>query len=121
MEKQDLQNVSVFKGTVCKNQNCYLTATPVAVKSTKVRALLLELVLVLALHRHEGASLNTVRRHTSANNSVAGGNRGDTGVLVGDDNVSLCGAPSLHKTRETSVGLEELQQLFLHKRPLNIH
>ena len=50
-----------------------------------------------------------------------GGNRGDTGVLVGDDNVSLCGAPSLHKTRETSVGLEELQQLFLHKRPLNIH
>ena len=38
---------------------------------------------------------------------------------VGD--VSLCGAPSLHKTRETSVGLEELQQLFLHKCPLNIH
>ena len=53
--------------------------------------------------------------------TAAGGNGGDAGVLVGDDNVSLCGAPSLHKTRETSVGLEELQQLFLHKRPLNIH
>ena len=25
-----------FKGTVCKNQKCLLTATPVAVKSTKV-------------------------------------------------------------------------------------
>ena len=36
---------------------------------------------------------------------------------VGDDNVSRCGAPSLHKTRETSVGLEELQHLFLHNRP----
>ena len=40
---------------------------------------------------------------------------------VGDDNVTRCGAPSLHKKRETSVGLEELQHLFLHKRPLYIH
>ena len=42
-------------------------------------------------------------------------------VLVGDDKVTRCGAPSLHKTQKTSVGLEELQQLFLYKRPLYIH
>ena len=48
------------------------------------------------------------------------GSREDTGTPVGDDNVSCCGAPSLHKTRKTSVGLEELQHLFLHKRPLYI-
>ena len=49
------------------------------------------------------------------------GDRGDTGVLVGDDNVTRCRGPSLHKTRDTSVGLEELQHLFLHKRPMYTH
>ena len=144
-----------MKGTVCKNQKSLLTATPVAVKSTKVSV---GLALVLALNRHERASLKTERRLTSAKNHIitlyfsclavmlvdqtrvspwitadpsvgfaASASRpqpegtGDTGVLVGDDNVSRRGAPSLHKTRETSVGLEELQQLFLHKRPLYIH
>ena len=46
-----------------------LTASPVSVKSTKVSVLLL--ALVLALHRHEGASLNTVRRHTSAKSTIS--------------------------------------------------
>ena len=40
---------------------------------------------------------------------------------VGEDKASCCGAQSLHMIRETSVDLEELQHLFLHKRPLYIH
>ena len=50
-----------------------------------------------------------------------GGGGGETATPGRDDNVTRCGAPSLHKTRETSVGLEELQHLFLQKRPLHIH
>ena len=49
------------------------------------------------------------------------GRGGGTPTPGRDDNVTRCGAPSLHKTRETSVGLEELQHLFLQKRPLHIH
>ena len=52
---------------------------------------------------------------------TAEGTGGETPTPGRGDNETRCGAPSLHKTRETSVGLEELQHLFLQKRPLHIH
>ena len=49
------------------------------------------------------------------------GGGGETATPGRDDNVTRCGASSLHTTRETSVGLEERQHLFLQKRPMHIH
>ena len=52
---------------------------------------------------------------------TGGGGREKPEFRSEDNNVTRSGAPSLHKTRETSVGLDELQHLFLHKLPLYIH
>ena len=48
-----------------------LTATPVVVKSTEVRVLLLALARVHVLPECELASVKTVRRYTSAKSTIS--------------------------------------------------
>ena len=150
-----------LKGLYVRIRNVLLIATPVAVKSTKVSVLLL--ALLLALHRHERASIKQwgdTRQLKPQYHSIfhllgsnvswpdeglsmnqcwycvfllqppdrgqkergGGGGRGETPEFWSETITLL--SPELrllHKTRETSVGLEELQHLFLHKLPLHIH